>query len=204
MAKSRKSYKLSRYKTRRNKRSLRKRRKTKKLRGGMGVKGVIKKLNAIKKNLRDSSSLDKKKLEALKRRLLDLDEEPIEFDGETLNPGDDKYDKLKNLIQKYTQIVERKLSKLNEENSPPPAPPAVASTEKSFVDEFYPRENSPPPTPPAVASTEPDDCNGKRVSSSEILASINEAMLKLQQANKCGLAAPAQGGRRKKTRKRRR
>ena len=179
MAKSRKSYKLSRYKTRRNKRSLRKRRKTKKLRGGMGVKGVIKKLNAIKKNLRDSSSLDKKKLEALKRRLLDLDEEPIEFDGETLNPGDDKYDKLKNLIQKYTQIVERKLSKLNEENSPPPAPPAVASTE-------------------------PDDCNGKRVSSSEILASINEAMLKLQQANKCGLAAPAQGGRRKKTRKRRR
>ena len=199
MAKSRKSYKLSRYKTRRNKRNLRKRRKTKKLRGGMGVKGVEKKLSAIKKNLGDSSSLDKAKLEALKKRLLDLDKEPIEYNGKELEEGDGRYDTLKKLIKKYTQIVESKLSKLNEENSPPPIPPSVASTiNKSKVSDRQPVKDI------GGETTQPDDCNGKRVSSSEILASINEAMLKIEKAKKCGLTTPVEGGRRKKTRKRRR
>ena len=135
----------------------------------MGFNGIKKKLNAIKKNLNDPSSLGKEKLKTLKQDLVKLDKESIEFDGETLNPGDDKYDELKKLIQKYTQIVESKLDDLSS-----------SSTEG------------------VIETTQPDDCKGKRVSSSEILASINEAILKLQKAKKCGIAAPAEWGRRKK------
>ena len=201
MAKTRKSYKLSRYKTRRNKRNLRKRRKTKKLRGGSALNAppaiafnnLKGRLNLIRRELNNTSSLGKEKLETFKKDLLDFDKRPITYNGEELEKDDTRYVKQKKRIKDYTQIVEAKINELS------------SSAQQPVVDDFYPRENPLPPPPPAVASTEPNDCKGKpKVSSSEILALINEARLKIQQAKKCGLAAPAAGGRRKKTRKRRR
>ena len=126
MAKTRKSYKLRRYKTRRNKikrnkikrnkrtlrKGLRKRRKTKKLRGGMGFKNVKKRLSGLEKKYSDTLGIND--VEKLRKQALDLDAQPIEFEGDPLYAGDTRFDNLKTSLKTFIQTLDTKLENLRQ------------------------------------------------------------------------------------------
>ena len=241
MAKSRKFYKLRRYKTRRNKikrnkrtlrKGLRKRRKTKKLRGGMGFNNVKKRLSKIKPKVDNASSLAIEELETLKKEIEDLDAQPIEFSGETLNPGNDKYDNLKKSLQEYIQTVDTKIKEANEpkpssdeDSSPPQVETGADKSVKQLVEDTENKElqsssdvasiETPPPPQVETGADKPvkervDDietnekCKGPKVTHTQISEALDKARALVNKGMECGMAPPPAGGRRKKTRKRRR